>query len=233
MRAQVDGISRMCRGELDLAKTKVRELEYELARRSEELKSEKHKAEMVSEKLNKELEALRSSNASNPSTIDSHTSPITMMGNLLPGGAVSPPSQGTIVAGESSMEGPASASFTDGSLATGVISTSRQLALLRNCSDMAALSAQIRGMSPAAAAAAPATPSQSHYTLPPTPAWGGLRRMDVGGKDVRMSESLQRHQQVATPSHGITGIAWGGQNLQVSPAVDPFIKTFIDECITR
>jgi len=223
MRAQVDGISRMCRGELDLAKTKVRELEYELARRSEELKSEKHKAEMVSEKLNKELEALRSSNASNPSTIDSHTSPITMMGNLLPGGAVSPPSQGTIVAGESSMEGPASASFTDGSLATGVISTSRQLALLRNCSDMAALSAQIRGMSPAAAAA-PATPSQSHYTLPPTPALGDLRGMDVGGKDMRMSESLRRHQQVATPSHGIAGITLGGQNLQVGPAVDPFIS---------
>lgn len=204
----------MRRGELDLAKAKVRELEYELARRSEELKSEKHKAEVMSEKLNKELEELKNSN-----------SPMTMMGgNLLAGGGSSPPSQqGTIVAGESSMEGPASASFTDGSLATGVISTSRQLALLRNCSDMAALSAQIRGMSPAAAAA-PATPSQSHYTLPPTPALGDLRGMDVGGKDMRMSESLRRHQQVATPSHGIAGITLGGQNLQVGPAVDPFIS---------
>lgn len=108
------------------------------------------------------------------------------------------------------MEGPASASFTDGMLATGVISTSRQLALLRNCSDMAALSAQIRGMSPAAAP--PATPNQSHYTLPPTPVWGGGPGIGAGG---RAGGRMRRYQLSDTPSKGHGVMSSLQQHLQV------------------
>lgn len=112
---------------------------------------------------------------------------------------------------ESTIDGPASASFTDAFLASGVLSTSRQIAMLRNRSDMAALSHHIRSLASApftpsspSARGGGATPSKTTgygYLLPATPSLvqqqgvqhQGVQRQGVQYQGVQYQGAQQMH----------------------------------------